>query len=68
MIMPKLKSHSGAKKRFIVTKNGKVKHKKIGLRHLLTGMSANRGRKLRRTAVLDKIDTPLLKKVLPYEW
>lgn len=68
VIMPKLKSHSGAKKRFIVGKNGKVKHKKNGLRHLLTGMSPNRGRKLRRTGVLEPNDTKYMKKVLPYAW
>jgi len=66
--MPKLKSHSGAKKRFKVSKGGKVKYKKVGLRHLLTGMSSNRGRKLRRAAVLHPLDTKVIKKVLPYAW
>lgn len=66
--MPKIKSHSGAKKRFVVTKNGKVKHKKIGLRHLMTGMDANRGRKLRRQAVLDSTDNKIIKKYLPYSF
>jgi large subunit ribosomal protein L35 len=31
--MPKLKTHSGAKKRFKVTANGKVKYQQTGKRH-----------------------------------
>ncbi|MBU2567405.1 MAG: 50S ribosomal protein L35, partial [Elusimicrobia bacterium] len=33
--MPKLKTHSGAKKRFRFTGTGRIKYKKAGLRHLL---------------------------------
>ena len=33
--MPKIKTHSGAKKRFALTKNGKVKRAHAGKRHLL---------------------------------
>lgn len=64
--MPKIKSHSGAKKRFFVTSKGKVKYKRAGLRHLLTGMSSNRGRKLHHSAILGKTETKLIRKVLPY--
>jgi large subunit ribosomal protein L35 len=64
--MPKMKTHSGAKKRFSFTKSGKVKHKKIGLRHLLTGMKPSRGRRLRRSAILDKINAGIIRKHLPY--
>ena len=35
--MPKIKTHSGAKKRFSVTKNGKFKRGHVGKRHLLNG-------------------------------
>ncbi|MFN3551365.1 MAG: 50S ribosomal protein L35 [Endomicrobiia bacterium] len=62
----KIKSHSGAKKRFKFTKTGKVKYKKAGLRHLLTGMSSNRARKLRKIAVLDDVNTEVVKQKLPY--
>lgn len=65
-IMPKIKSHSGAKKRFGVTKKGKVKYKKSGLRHLLTGMSANRGRKLRKSTTLNRTESKIMKKMIPY--
>ncbi|OGS17525.1 MAG: 50S ribosomal protein L35 [Elusimicrobia bacterium RIFOXYA2_FULL_50_26] len=64
--MPKMKSHSGAKKRFSVTKKGKVKHKKAGQRHLLTGMKSSRGRKLRRSGILAKNEAKIIKKYLPY--
>lgn len=62
----KMKSHSGAKKRFRFTKTGKVKYKKAGLRHLLTGMSSNRGRKLRKIGVLDDVNAEVVKQKLPY--
>ncbi len=64
--MPKIKTHSGAKKRFAVTKNGKVKYKKQGLRHLLTGMSSNRGRKLRKSGILSETDAKHIKRIMPY--
>jgi len=64
--MPKMKTHSGAKKRFIITKSGKAKHKKMGLRHLMTGMSSNRGRKLTHPAILDKTQMPIIRKFMPY--
>ena len=64
--MPKIKSHSAAKKRFKITKCGKVKHKKAGLRHLLTGMSARRGRRLRKSVVLNNTDSKIVKSLIPY--
>lgn len=64
--MPKIKSHSGAKKRFFITKKGKVKHKKQGLRHLLTGMSSTRGRNLRKSNILNTTDSKYIKRILPY--
>jgi len=67
--MPKMKTHSGAKKRFKRTASGKFLHRKSGLRHLLTGMSAKRGRNLRTAKVEEKnsAEGRLLKKYLPYE-
>ena len=43
----KAKTHSGSKKRFKVLPSGKVRRKKAGLRHLLTGRSKNNKRNLR---------------------
>lgn len=66
--MPKMKSHSGSKKRFKRTAGGKWLHRKSGLRHLLTGMSAKRGRNLRTAKVEEKnsAEGRVLKQALPY--
>lgn len=64
--MPKMKSHSGAKKRFRKTATGKWKHKKQGLRHILTGMKAKNGRKLRRPNVLNEVQGKQISQLLPY--
>jgi large subunit ribosomal protein L35 len=50
--MPKMKSHSGAKKRFKVTASGKVKYAKAGRSHFLTEKSSSRKIKLRKGAYL----------------
>lgn len=67
--MPKMKSHSGAKKRFRKTSSGKWLHRKSGLRHLLTGMLAKRGRNLRTAKVEEKnsAEGRVLKAYLPYQ-
>ncbi len=64
--MPKLKTHRGAAKRFWITGTGKVKHKKAGIRHLLTGMDSGRGRQARKSHYLNKVDSAVVKKLLPY--
>ena len=64
--MPKIKSHRGAGKRFKITAKGRVKHKQPGLRHLLIGMSGNRGRRLRKAHYLNKVDAAVIKTLLPY--
>lgn len=51
--MPKMKSHSGAKKRFKTTANGKVKRKKAGKAHLLTKKTSKRKRQLRKSVIID---------------
>ena len=67
--MPKMKSHSGAKKRFKKTASGKWLHRKAGLRHLLTGMSSKRGRTLRSPNVIEKKSSEgrLISDYLPYK-
>jgi len=64
--MPKLKTHSGSKKRFKITKSGKVKYKRAGARHLLQGMSSNRSRYLRKPDTLNTIQAKAIKALLPY--
>lgn len=46
--MPKLKTHTGAKKRFKLTKNGKVKRAKAYKSHILNKKSTKRKRNLRK--------------------
>ncbi|MFA5162018.1 MAG: 50S ribosomal protein L35 [Elusimicrobiales bacterium] len=67
--MPKLKSHSGAKKRFRRSASGKWTHAKTGRRHRLVEMSSKRGRNLRRGAVHGKssAEAKMLKAYLPYD-
>ena len=64
--MPKIKTHRGAAKRFQVTAKGRVKYKQPGVRHLLVGMSANRGRRLRKAAYLNPVDGDIIKTLIPY--
>jgi large subunit ribosomal protein L35 len=64
--MPKMKTHSGAKKRFKVTGTGKIKYKKPGQRHLLTGMKSKKGRALRKSDRVNDTDMNRMKKFMPY--
>jgi large subunit ribosomal protein L35 len=64
--MPKLKSHSGSKKRFKISARGKVMHKRAGARHLLQGMSSSRSRQLRRPDQLSNVQAKMIKTLLPY--
>ncbi|MBD3271196.1 MAG: 50S ribosomal protein L35 [Elusimicrobia bacterium] len=64
--MPKLKNHSGTKKRFKKTATGKIKYKTVGQRHLLTGMSAKRGRLLREQKTLTRTDEKTIHRLIPY--
>ena len=66
--MSKMKTHSGAKKRFKVTGSGKVKYKKPGQRHLLAGDSGNQNRKSRKPSIVGASDMKTMKKYLPYDF
>ena len=50
--MPKMKSHSGAKKRFRLTASGKVKRAQQGKNHILTKKSSKRKMGLRQGAYM----------------
>ena len=52
--MPKLKTHSGSKKRFNLTKSGKVKVAKAFKSHILTKKPTKRTRRLRQGGYADK--------------
>ncbi len=51
-IMPKMKTHSGAKKRFSITGSGKVRRLKAYKSHILTKMDAKKKRHLRRPTIV----------------
>jgi large subunit ribosomal protein L35 len=64
--MPKMKTKSGAKKRFKLTANGKVRSGQAGKRH---GMIKRRNRVLRDqrgTTILCDADARIVKQFLPY--
>ena len=65
--MPKVKTNSGAKKRFSTTGTGKLKHKQAGKRHNLDKKSQRRIRNLRKGALLSEGHTAsILKFKMPY--
>ncbi|MEA3489617.1 MAG: 50S ribosomal protein L35 [Candidatus Omnitrophota bacterium] len=64
--MPKLKTKKGAKKRFKLTKSGKIKRAKSCKRHILTKKSRKRKRALRKPAIVDKTFEKKVKSLLPY--
>ncbi len=65
--MPKIKTHSGAKKRFKLTKNGKVKRAHAFKSHILNKKTTKRLRNLRKTVVADATNVAAVKKMIPYK-
>jgi large subunit ribosomal protein L35 len=65
--MPKLKTHSGAKKRFKKLQSGRVKFSGSFRRHLLTSKSAKRKRHLRSPLYLKGADCKRIGALLPYQ-
>ena len=64
--MPKMKTHSGVKKRFQRTGSGKIVRRKAGRRHLLTSKTSNRKRRLSGTVIVDRTMTLALTRLTPY--
>ena len=62
--MPKMKTHSGAKKRFELTATGKVKARHGNTSHILEKKSAKRKRRLSNDVMLTPHDAPRVKKML----
>jgi len=63
-VMPKMKTHSGAKKRFKVTAKGKVRGRHGNTSHILEKKSPKRKRALGSPAILSADDTPRVKRML----
>ncbi len=64
--MPKLKTKSGAKKRFKVTGSGKIMCGQAGKRHGMIKRSNKFIRNARGTTALSDQDAKIVKKFLPY--
>lgn len=62
--MPKMKTHSGAKKRFKITGTGKVRARHAMTSHILEKKSAKRKRKLAGALILSGPETKRAKKLL----
>lgn len=62
--MPKMKTHSGAKKRFKITPTGKIRRRKAFMNHILEKKSADRKRNLNRMTVVAPGDAKNIRKLL----
>jgi large subunit ribosomal protein L35 len=65
-IMPKLKTHKGAAKRFRTTATGKIKRGHSHARHILTKKAAKRKRQLDVDTLVSENDFERVKAMLPY--
>jgi large subunit ribosomal protein L35 len=62
--MPKMKTHSSAKKRFKLTGSGKVKRFQAGAAHLLRKKSKKAKTRLNGSTLVSKADEPRIKNLL----
>ena len=62
--MPKMKTHSGAKKRFKVTGTGKVRGRHPFTSHILEKKSPKKKRALGRPAIMHENEVPRIKRML----
>ena len=65
--MPKIKTHSGSKKRFSLTKTGKVKRAHAYKSHILNKKTTKRKRNLRKVVMADVTNVAQLKRLIPYK-
>lgn len=64
--MPKVKTKSGAKKRFKVTGTGKIKRKNAFKNHILTKKETKQKRRLSNKSIVSKADAKNVAIMLPY--
>lgn len=65
--MPKIKTHSGAKKRFKLTSSGKVKRAHAFKSHILNKKTTKRKRILRKGVIADVTNEAQIKRLIPYK-
>jgi len=59
-----MKTNSSAKKRFKLTGSGKVKRKHAFANHILTKKTHKQKKRLSKTAIVEAVDTPRIKRML----
>ena len=64
--MPKMKTKSGAKKRFIVRAGGSIKRSQAFKRHILTKKTTKNKRQLRGTAEVHATNSASVRAMMPY--
>ena len=64
--MPKMKTKSGAAKRFIVRASGSIKRAQAFKRHILTKKTTKNKRQLRGTAEIHATNLVSVQRMLPY--
>ena len=62
----KMKTHSGAAKRFKKTASGRVKRGHAFQRHILTSKGTKRKRQMDMGGMVDKADLPKILRMIPY--
>ncbi len=62
--MPKMKTNSGAKKRFALTGTGKIKRKHAFKSHILTKKTTKQKRRLTHTGLVNNVDERAVKMLL----
>ncbi len=62
--MPKMKTHTGAKKRFRIKKSGLIKRGQQGRRHILTKKSPKRKMGLRKGAYVSEQESKTITKMI----
>jgi len=64
--MPKMKTKSGAKKRFKITGSGRIKRNASKRRHILTKKSSGVKRHLRKSHMVDETQEHQIRAQMPY--
>ncbi len=62
--MPKMKTKSGAKKRFVLTGTGKIKRKHAFKSHILTKKSTKQKRNLTYSTIIKKVDEKNIRRMI----
>jgi large subunit ribosomal protein L35 len=64
--MPKIKTNSGAAKRFSKTGTGRIRRSKAFTSHILTKKTTKRKRNLRQSTLVSRADEKNISRLIPY--